>query len=93
MTAALAGTENLSRVSDANSLAEPVVEKPAAPPPVLQWVQEERYKKDITEYWYRYWAAPPTVNLPSRSFRVAVAEPEKFQEPGPNATTALLLME
>jgi hypothetical protein len=83
VTAALEGTENLSRVSDANSLVDPVAEKPAVPPPVLQWVQEERYKKDITEYWYRYWAARPTVNLPSRSFRVAVAVPEKFQPPGP----------
>jgi len=83
VTAALAGTENLSQISDANSLAAPVEETPATPQPVLQWVQEDYYKKDPTEYWYRYWAAPPYCNLPSRSFRVAMAVSDHFKGPGP----------
>jgi len=69
--------------ADANSLREPVAETPATAQPVLQWVQEDRYKKNVTEYWYRYWAAPPYCNLPGRSFRVAVAEGHEFQPPGP----------
>ncbi|KKK71384.1 hypothetical protein LCGC14_2914450, partial [marine sediment metagenome] len=83
VTTAVAGTENLSAVSDANSLAQPVAETPATPQPVLQWVQEDRYRKDPPEYWYRYWAAPPYCNIPSRSLRVAVAVSEKFKPPGP----------
>jgi len=83
VTAVLAGTENLVQFGAANSLSEPVAEKPARPLPVLQWVQEDRYKKDPVEYWYRIWAAPPLVNLPSRSFRVAVAVSDNFAGPGP----------
>jgi len=83
VTTALGGTENLSQISGANSLAAPVAETPATPQPVLQWVQEDYYKKDPTEYWYRYWAAPPYCNLPSRSFRVALAVSDNFTGPGP----------
>ncbi|MHC4718715.1 MAG: hypothetical protein ACYS5V_17255, partial [Planctomycetota bacterium] len=83
VTTAVAGTENLRDITDANSLSEPVPETPGTPEPVLQWVQEDRYHKDPPEYWYRYWAAPPYCNLPSRSFRVAVAVSEKFKPPGP----------
>lgn len=83
VTAVLAGTENLIDMSAANSLSRPIVEEPAQPRPVLQWLQEDRYKKDPTEYWYRLWAAPPLVNLPSRSLRVAVAVSDGFAGPGP----------
>jgi len=83
VTVALGGTENLAEIGDSNSLAEPVEESPATPQPVLQWVQEDYYKTDPTEYWYRYWAAPPYCNLPSRSFRVAVAVSDSFKGPGP----------
>lgn len=83
VTCVLAGTENLVQITAANSLSQPVAETPAGPRPVLQWVQEDRYKKDPTEYWYRIWAAPPLVNLPSRSFRVAVAVSDSFTGPGP----------
>ena len=83
VTTALGGTENLSQIGDANSLSRPVEEKPGTPEPVLQWVQEDYYRKDPTEYWYRYWASPPYVNVPSRSFRVAVAVSDKFKGPGP----------
>ncbi len=79
----LAGTENLLAIDAGNSLSTPVLERPETPQPVLQWMQEDRYKKDPTEYWYRYWAAPPYVNLPSRSFRVAVAVSGGFAGPGP----------
>jgi len=83
VTTVLAGTEDLSQLGRANSLAAGVAEKPAAPQPVLQWVQVDQYKKEVPEYWFRYWAAPPICNLPSRSFRVAVAVGNKFAEPGP----------
>jgi len=83
VTTALAGTENLSHISDANSLARPVVEKVATPQPILQWIQQDHYRKDPPEYWYRYWAAPPYCNLPSRTLRIAVAVSDKFKGPGP----------
>ena len=83
VTTLLAGTENLVQFGPANSLPQPVAETPGRPRPVLQWVQEDRYKKDPTEYWYRIWTAPPLVNLPSRSFRVAVAVSDNFTGPGP----------
>jgi hypothetical protein len=82
VTAALGGTENLAQLAEGSG-AEGVVEQPATPQPVLQWVQEDHYKKDVPEYWYHYWAAPPYCNLPSRSFRVAVAVGDKLPEPGP----------
>ena len=82
VTVALAGTENMMDLA-AGSLLKPVDEKPATPQPVLQWIQEDRYKKAIPEHWYRYWAAPPYANLPSRSLRLAVAVGDKFAEPGP----------
>jgi len=83
VTTALGGTENLIRVGDANSLTQPIAEKPGTPRPVPQWVQEDHYHKDVPEYWYRYWAAPPYWHLPSRSFRVAVSAPKDFKQPGP----------
>ena len=83
VTMVLAGTENLAQIDGGNSLAKPVDEKPGTPQPVLQWVQEDNYKKDPTEYWYRYWAAPPLVNVPSRSFRVGVAVSDSYTGPGP----------
>jgi len=83
VTTALAGTENCSQLTAANSLEEPIEETPAAPQPVLQFIQTERYNTDVPEYWYRFWAAPPQYHLPSGSFRVAVAVPEKFRGPGP----------
>ncbi|MFP4055988.1 MAG: hypothetical protein ACLF0G_03875 [Candidatus Brocadiia bacterium] len=83
VTTALGGTENLAQVGEANSLAEPVDEQPATPQPVLQWMQEDRYRKETPEGWYRYWAAPPYANLPGGSYRVAMAVGPEFQEPGP----------
>jgi len=83
VTTALAGTENLADITDANSLEGFLCETAATPQPVLQWRQEDRYRKEATEHWFRYWAAPPQVNLPSRSFRVAYAVGENFKEPGP----------
>ena len=80
VTIAHAGTENLRDVTDANSLAAPVDETPGPPEPVLQWVQLDRYKDDPTEYWYRYWAAPPHNNLPSQSMRIALAVPNKLPD-------------
>lgn len=83
VTVAIAGTENLAQISEANSLPEPIEETPATPQPVLQWVQEDRYKDDATEYWYQYWAAPPYYHLPSKAFRVAIAVGDKRKEPCP----------
>ncbi|HET6427402.1 MAG TPA: hypothetical protein VFJ30_03255 [Phycisphaerae bacterium] len=83
VTTAVAGTENLRDITDANSLPEPVAETPGVAEPILQWVQQDRYHDDPPEYWYRYWAAPPYCNLPCKSLRVAVAVSEKFKPPGP----------
>ena len=83
VTVALAGTENLSDISSSNSLPDPVMEKPGTPEPVLQWIQEDRYHKDVPEHWYRFWASPPLCNLPGRSFRIGVSVPPKFKAPGP----------
>lgn len=83
VTAALAGTEDVSRITNANSLARPVAEKVGTPQPILQWVQQDNYRKDPPEYWYRYWAGPPYCNLPSKSFRIAVAASDRFKGPGP----------
>ena len=85
VTTALSGTENLSDISGMNSLSDAVAESPETPLPVPQWTQEDRYHKDVPEHWYRYWAAPPLCNLPSRSLRVAVSVPPGFKEPGPLA--------
>jgi len=85
VTTVRAGTENLSQIGEGNSLAEPLRETPATPQPVLQWVQHDQYKDDPTEYWFRYWAAPPYANLPSRCYRVAYAYSPKFKAPGPLA--------
>jgi len=78
VTTALAGTENLTQVGKDNALAAPVAEAPATPQPVLQWVQHDRYRTDPTEYWYRFWAAPPYCSVPSRPLRVAVAASDKM---------------
>jgi len=89
VTSVLAGTENLSQIATANSLATPVDERPGKPLPILQWVQEDRYKTDPTEYWYRYWAAPPYTNLPSRSFRLATAVSENLPRPAPLSISSI----
>jgi len=83
VTMAVGGTENLSQITAANCLTEPIVENRKTPEPILQWIQEDRYRDDPPEYWYRYWAAPPLVNLPGRSFRVAVTVSDDFEGPGP----------
>jgi len=82
VTSVLNGTEDLATLCLANS-GRSVRERPATPQPVLQWVQVDRYRKTVPEYWYRYWAAPPYGNLPSRSYRLAVAVGDRFQAPGP----------
>jgi len=83
VTMAVAGTENLPQLTAGNSLASAVEESPASPLPVLQYIQDDTYNADPLEYWYRFWAAPPLVNLPSRSYRVGIAVSEKVQGPRP----------
>ncbi|MGA2032748.1 MAG: hypothetical protein ABSG68_10855 [Thermoguttaceae bacterium] len=83
VTMVLGGTENLVQFGDANSLASPVEEIQAPPQPVLQWIQDDRYNADPLEYWYRFWAAPPLVNLPSRSYRVGIAVSDSVKGPRP----------
>ncbi len=83
VTTVLAGTENLAHFGTGNALAEPVEEKPESPRPVLQFKQVDRYSEEPIESWYRFWAAPPYCNLPSRSFRVAYAVSDRYQGPGP----------
>jgi len=83
VTAVLAGTENLSEITDANSTAKPVVEALDPPRPVLQRLQEIQYGADVVEKWYMFWAAPPYANLPSRPLHVLVGEPTKTKPPYP----------
>ena len=71
----LGGTENLVQFGDANSLASPVEETPAPPQPVLQSIPDDRYNADPLEYWYRFWAAPPLVNLPTGPIASASRSP------------------
>ena len=84
VTTVWAGTENLAQIGEGNSLAAAVKEAPADPRPVLQFIQNDRYRneKDVKEHWYRFWAAPPSYNLPGKSFRVAVGVGEKAPKPG-----------
>jgi hypothetical protein len=84
VTTVWAGTENVSQVSEANSLSEPVVEKPSPPRPVLQFVQKDRYVAETPEYWHVFWAAAPAYyNLPAEPFHVTVGAPKNFKGPGP----------
>ena len=83
VTLSLAGTENVAQLSDDNSLAQAVEEKLAPPKPVLQFMQQDRYKDDVNEEWYKYWGGPPYYHLPSRMFRIAVGVPKKYAPPGP----------
>jgi len=82
VTCSLAGTENLT-FSDENSLSAPVEEKVAPPRPVLQFVQEDRYRDDVEEHWFKYWGGPPYYHLPVKMFRVAVGVPAKLAAPRP----------
>ncbi len=89
VTCVLGGTENLTQIGPGNSLDKPVAEEPGRPLPVLQYVQEDRYKKDPVEYWYRIWTAPPLVNLPVRSLRVGIAVSDSFEGPGPFSISSI----
>jgi len=83
----LDGTENLSEISPANSLAEPVAEKPAEPQPIQYFVTRSQVRgrhDESTEHWFLFWPAPPYSNLPvSTPRRIVAAIPDDFQEPGP----------
>ena len=78
-----AGTENVSQFSEANAPQQPVAEAVAPPRPVLQFIQQDRYKDDVPEHWFKYWSGPPYYHLPSRMFRIAVGVPMKYAAPGP----------
>jgi len=83
VTAVLAGTENAAAFSDANSLAQPVDEKVAPPRPVAQRVQVNKYNKDVPEYWFTFWPAPPLANLPGRNYHIIVTVPKTFKAGDP----------
>ncbi|HET6427070.1 MAG TPA: hypothetical protein VFJ30_01580, partial [Phycisphaerae bacterium] len=87
VTAWKAGVENLSAVSDANSLPAPVAEKAAIPKPVLQHIRPDtvhiRPKEKTTEYWYAFFLGPPVSNIPQMDPRRIVVEvPEAWKAPG-----------
>jgi len=77
------GTENLRDLSDANSLATAVDEKAEPSQPVLQWIEQPQYRKEVEGQWWRFWAAPPLTNVPGRSYRIGVGHPVKLQQPAP----------
>ncbi len=79
VTAVLDGTENLAQIGEDNSLPQPVAESVAAPRPVLQFIQENRWRKEVPEYWFRYWAGPPYYHLPSRMFRIVASVPANWR--------------
>ncbi len=87
VTAVRDGVENCANVTAANSLAEPVEERPGAPEPVKYFVTPStvRARHDKTvEHWYLYWLAPPFTNVPSNlPRRIVAAVPAGFKEPGP----------
>jgi len=86
VTAVQDGTENASKVSDANATGA-VAETKAAPQPVLQFVTVNRTRygnSSAVEYWHGCWLAPPLANVPSNTpRRVVMAIPKDFKEPGP----------
>jgi len=87
VTTMLDGTENLSHISSANSLAEPVAEKRAEPQPIKYFVTRSQVRgrhDESTEHWFLLWPAPPYSNLPANApRRIVAAIPDDFQEPGP----------
>ena len=89
VTMVLAGTENLRDIGPDNSLARPVAEKPAVPKPVLQWIEQPYFRKDVDAQWWRFWGAPPYTNVPGRGFRIGVGVPQKLKEPAPLAISSI----
>ena len=93
VTAWQAGVENLTAVSGANSLREPVAEKVETPKPVLQHIRLDtvhlRPKEKTTEYWYAFYLAPPLANVPQMDPRRIIVEvPAAWKPPGAlNMTT------
>jgi len=83
VTSVLAGTENLSAFGEGNSLTAPVQERPAAPKPVLQRIQLNKYNKNVPEYWFVFWPAPPLANLPGRPYHIIVTVPNTFKQGDP----------
>jgi len=71
------GVQNTVRLSDANSLKQPVDETPAQPKPVLQGKLPPRpfNNYDETRFHYVQWTAPPLGNLPSQYYNWSVAVP------------------
>ena len=73
------GTENMTAVTEANSLKAAVQEKEAPFKPVLQFVTEEG---SIRSYKYYCWPAPPAANLPlQKAFRVSLSVPKALKQP------------
>ena len=59
------GTENTAAITAANSLQEPVAEKPAPIKPVFQYIHEHDYReRHYTDQKYYCWPAPPSCNIP-----------------------------
>lgn len=83
VTAVRDGTENVSDLSAACSLAEPVAETPAPPVPVLQRLQEIGPRSNVLERWYLFWPTPPQANLPGDPLHVLVGEPAGAKGPLP----------
>ncbi|KKL56102.1 hypothetical protein LCGC14_2248790, partial [marine sediment metagenome] len=83
VTTILDGTENARDISDANSLAAPVVEKLDPHKPVLQRLQGARSGGGAMERWYMFWAGPPYANLSNVPLHVLVGRPEKLKPPVP----------
>ena len=74
------GVENTVDLGEANSLAEPVDEKPGDGEPILYRVLEQRigHGRNATPaetQYYVYWAGPKYHNLPRHAFHVIVSLP------------------
>ncbi len=81
------GVENTVTLSDANSLAKPVDEKPGDGEPILYRVLEQRvgHGRNATPaetQYYVYWAGPAYHNLPRHAFHVIVSFPSANAGPG-----------
>jgi hypothetical protein len=87
VTSMVDGTENCARLTAANSLARPLVERAGTPRPVRYFTTPStvraRHTKSV-EHWHLLWLAPPFANLPQNTpKRICVAVPEDFKAPGP----------
>ena len=84
VTVVMDGTENTAAISDANSLPNPITEKPGPIKPVFQYISEHDYRgRHYTNHKYYCWPAPPCSSLPTQHPQVVTLSfPATFKNGG-----------